>query len=103
MVYDINSTLRTTVNRHLGNYVDGSKIANSSYRNESLNLSGYTVFLIFSHKDQRLFHAHFVPQADRTKELKHQRYLGNFDFKFLIKFVTTPVITSIYKKPQEIN
>ena len=81
LVYDINSTLRTTVNRHLGNYVDGSQIRDRFYNNERLNLDGYTVFLIFSERRQELFHVHFVPQSDRTKELKYMRYRGNFDLQ----------------------
>ncbi|GIO06187.1 hypothetical protein J31TS6_22150 [Brevibacillus reuszeri] len=90
VVYDINSSLNTTVNRHLGNKLDRSELSDPSYRNETLNLRGYTVFLIFSYRYDRLFHVHFVPQADRTKELKYMRYNGNFDLQIFDRVRFTP-------------
>lgn len=90
LVFDINSSLRTTVNRHLGNYIDGSRMSDTTYRNERLNLNGYTVFLIYNYRDQQLFHAHFVPQADRREELKYMRYVGNFDLQIFDKVRHTP-------------
>lgn len=80
VVYDIKSNLSGKVNRHLGNTLNGTKV-DSSFGDETLNLNGYTVFMIYNHDSKKLFHAHFVPTANRSKELTYQRYRGQFDLK----------------------
>lgn len=90
VVYDITSRLNATVNRHLGNRLDGSVIWDSSYRNETLNLNGYSVFLIFDHRRGWIFHAHFVPWNDRLDELRYQRFRGGFDLKLYPDVKYTP-------------
>ncbi|MEK3742595.1 hypothetical protein NST23_07895 [Brevibacillus sp. FSL K6-0770] len=89
-VYDINSRLVTNLNRHLGNHLDGSVIADRAYGNERLDLNGYTVYLIYNHESGYLFHAHFVPQSDRSKETKYQRYRGGFDLKLFPRISHAP-------------
>lgn len=80
VVYDIKTNLSGKVNRHLGNTLGGSKV-DSKYADETMNLNGYTVFMIYNHSSKKLFHAHFVPTVDRSKELLYQRYRGQFDLK----------------------
>lgn len=100
LVYDINSTLKTTVNRHLGNHLNGRKITDASYRNERLDLKGYTVFLIYDYDDQELFHVHFVPQADRSAELHYMRYCGNFDLQIFPRIRSNPSYSEFLQKTE---
>lgn len=80
VVYDIKTNVSGKVNRHLGNVLGGTK-ADSTYPDVTMNLNGYTVFMIYNHSSKKLFHAHFVPTMDRSKELLYQRYRGQFDLK----------------------
>ncbi|EST53951.1 hypothetical protein T458_22140 [Brevibacillus panacihumi W25] len=90
VVFDINSRLTTKVSRHLGNYLTGEQTMDPSFGPERLNLNGYTVFLIFNHRGGNVFHAHFVPQTDRSKELRYMRYRGNFDLKIFDRVSHNP-------------
>jgi hypothetical protein len=81
VVYDVKASLSGKVNRHLANVLEGTKV-DSNYPDTTIDLNGYTVFLIYNHSSKRIFHAHFVPTADREVELKYMRYKGQFDLKF---------------------
>lgn len=79
-VIDLVSPLNATVNRHLGNYLSGSRFTNGedpSYKNETLNLAGYSIFIITEGK--RIFHASFTPTYLRDREIEYNRYRGEFN------------------------
>lgn len=78
-VIDINSDLGGVVNRHLGNFLSGYQMKDPNYKNEWLNLSGYSLFIISDKSTGRIFHAHFTPQWLRDREIEHNRYVGQFD------------------------
>ncbi|ASS76111.1 hypothetical protein CIG75_14860 [Tumebacillus algifaecis] len=83
-VIDINSTLNSTVNRHLGNNIAGLSgflTEDPNYRNETLDLAGYSIFIISSKNDQKVFHAHFTPQYLKNREIEYNRYKGQFDIQ----------------------
>ncbi len=81
VVYDVKDSFPTTVNRHLGNYVSGSRSADPAYRNISLDLKGYTVFIVFNHNARQVFHAHWVPTGNRPMELQFQRYNQQYNVR----------------------
>lgn len=60
--------------------MNGSKV-DASIADETLDLNGYTVFLIYNHITGKVFHAHFVPTALRARELDYNRFLGQFDLR----------------------
>ncbi|MDX8359843.1 hypothetical protein [Cytobacillus sp. IB215316] len=88
IVANITSSLTTTVNRHLANYVGGTK-KDSSYRDETLNLNGYTVFLLYDHSSEKIFHAHFVRSSDRIRETTYMRYNNNLDLQIFPSVIYT--------------
>ncbi|VTR42765.1 hypothetical protein [Paenibacillus lautus] len=87
VVYDVTTDATGLVNRHLGNTVNGPKV-NPGIPDERMNLKGYTVFIIYDHQQNKVFHAHFTPTAYRGTELHYNRLLGGFN----IRIYPTPVI-----------
>ncbi|ARU61345.1 hypothetical protein CBW65_10290 [Tumebacillus avium] len=80
-VIDINSSLTGTVNRHLGNSLYGTKV-NPGFANESgFDLAGYSLFIISNKDTEEIFHAHFMPQWLRDREIEYMRYKGQFDIQ----------------------
>lgn len=78
-VIDIKSDLGGVVNRHLGNFLDGSIMKDPNFQNEWMNLSGYSLFIITNKSTGQIFHAHFTPTWLRDREIEYNRYVGQFD------------------------
>lgn len=81
-VIDINSSLPTTVNRHLGNNIAGFTGyvgEDPNYSNETLDLAGYSIIIVSKKFERLVFHAHFTPQYLRNQEVEYNRYKGQFD------------------------
>ncbi len=87
VVYDVKTDATGLVNRHLGNTVNGHKV-NPGIPDERMNLKGYTVFIIYDHLQNKVFHAHFTPTVYRGTELHYNRLLGGFN----VRIYPTPVI-----------
>lgn len=85
IVYDVTTSTSGKVNRHLGNFVGGTK-KDSTIADETLDLNGYTVFLSYNHTTKKLFHAHFVPTTNRAKELTYNRYRFQYDIQIFPNF-----------------
>lgn len=89
VVFDITTSTKGLVNRHLSNYLykelyeKGYRLADSSYKKQTLDLSGYTAFLVY--KEDRTFHNHFTPTRLRDRELKYQRYNGEYVWRIYPK------------------
>lgn len=85
VVYNVTSSATGKVNRHLGNFQGGTKV-DATIADETLDLNGYTVFMVYNHNTGKVFHAHFVPTALRAKELSYNRYKYQYDIQFYPKF-----------------
>ncbi|KEO81536.1 hypothetical protein [Tumebacillus flagellatus] len=96
VVIDINSSMGGIVNRHLGNYVDGARTPmDANFKNEWMDLSGYSIFLIYNRTNKSIFHAHFTPKRLRNAEIEYNRYLGEFDLKIYPSFSQDSKYTSL--------
>lgn len=82
IVYDIKTSIKGTVNFHLANNVGTNTLVDSKFPNvPNVDLNGYTVFLVYNENNGTIFHAHFVPTADRVVELRYMRYYDNYDLR----------------------
>lgn len=82
LVYDIKTSVKGTVNFHLANNVGTNTLVDSKFPNATnVDLNGYTVFLVYNENNGTIFHAHFVPTADRVVELRYMRYYDNYDLR----------------------
>ncbi|HEU4963781.1 MAG TPA: hypothetical protein VFV52_08010 [Bacilli bacterium] len=91
VVFDVTANIQGTVNRHLGNDVFKS-FTRSKYRNkggienETLNLNGYAVYIVYNISGNVINHAHFVPTRLRTKETEYQRYMFEYFMRVYPEF-----------------